>query len=138
MAQIHGIIGAAIVAALLVIMVWGVGLRVAGRLEAPRAFWGLQHYTENVLVIQAVFGVVLLVIGRRVTGIGAPWLHYVYGSLFPLIAVVAGRIAGLRRDHREYVGLTWGAFFGWGLTMRALMTACGDVMAAVPRCLLGG
>lgn len=137
MAVVHRLLGAAIVLALLVIFAWGLGLRVARRDEAPRLFWGVQHYTENILVAQVVIGLVLLLIGRRVVAQPAAWLHYLYGSLFPLIAIVAGRIAGLRREEREYVGITWGAFFAFGLTLRALMTGCGGDITTLGRCLLG-
>lgn len=137
MALVHRLLGAAIVLALLVIFVWGVGLRLARRDEAPRAFWAVQHYTENILVAQVVIGLVLLLIGRRVVGEPLVWLHYLYGSLFPLIAIVAGRIAGLRRERHEYMGLAWGAFFAFGLTLRALMTGCGGDITALGRCLVG-
>lgn len=123
---VHRYVGMAVVAALLVIGLWGIFLRLRGRPEAPVSFWGLEHYTENVLLVQAVLGIILLIDGRRVLGHLA-WLHYFYGSLFPLIAIVAGRIAGLRREDREYVGLTWGAFVAWGLTMRALMTGAPEL-----------
>ena len=59
--------------------------------------------------------------GRRVAGELA-FLHYFYGSLFPFVAIVGGRIAALRRDRHDYVGLAWGAFFALGLTSRALLT----------------
>lgn len=121
----HRWLGIAIVAALGLIAVAGLVLRMLGRNEAPRLFWGLQHYTENVLVVQVVAGLVLLFMGRRVVGGPLVWLHYLYGSLFPLIAIVGGRIAGLRREEREYVGVAWGAFFAFGLTTRALMTGLG-------------
>lgn len=119
----HRYLGVAIVVSFAVIAVAGLLLRVAGRTEAPKLFWGLQHYTENVLVLQTLIGVAMLLMGRRVVGGPLVWFHYLYGSLFPLIAVVGGRIAGLRRDEREYVGIAWGAFFAFGLTTRALMTA---------------
>jgi hypothetical protein len=121
----HRWLGIAIVAALGLIGLFGLVLRIAGRDEAPRLFWGLQHYTENVLVVQVVTGLILLFMGRRVVGGPLVWLHYLYGSLFPLIAIVGGRIAGLRREDREYVGIAWGAFFAFGLTTRALMTGLG-------------
>lgn len=121
----HRYLGIAIVAVLGCIALFGLALRLFGREEAPRLFWGLQHYTENVLVLQVLTGIVLLFMGRRVVGGPLVWLHYLYGSLFPLIAMVGGRIAGLRRDHREYVGIAWGAFFAFGLTTRALMTGLG-------------
>ena len=123
---VHRYVGMAVVAALLVIALWGLALRLMKRDEAPVAFWGLQHYTENVLILQTVLGVILLIAGRRVFGTLA-WLHYFYGSLFPLIAIVGGRIAGMRREEREYVGLTWGALIAWGLTMRALMTGAPEL-----------
>lgn len=137
MALVHRVLGTAIVLALLVLFLWGLGLRLARRDQAPRPFWAVQHYTENVLIAQVVIGVVLLLIGRRVPGEPLAWLHYLYGSLFPLIAIVAGRIAGLRREEREYMGLTWGAFFAFGLTLRALMTGCGGDVTTLVRCLTG-
>lgn len=127
MGIVHAWIGAVIVGLLLGIFLFGLGLRITGRAEAPTMFWGVQHWTENILLAQVAIGVILLVIGRRVVGDPLVWLHYLYGSLFPVIALVGGRIAGLRRDTREYVGVTWGAFFAFGLTMRALMTGCGDL-----------
>lgn len=129
MSTFHRYLGFALVTAFLVIALWGVTLRLMGRDDAPRALWGLQHYTENVLILQSVIGIVFLVIGRRVVGGDLVWLHYFYGSLFPLIALVGGRIAGMRRETREYIGLAWGAFFAFGLTTRALMTGCGGVIS---------
>ena len=67
--------------------------------------------------------------GRRVVGDDLVFLHYLYGSLFPLVAIVGGRIASMRRDTHDYVGLAWGAFFAFGLTLRALMTGCGGVLS---------
>lgn len=128
-AQLHGWLGLAIVLAFLVLSLWGVGLRVLGRDAAPTAYRAVQHWTENLLALQTLVGVVFLLIGRRVVGDDLVFLHYLYGSLFPLIAVVAGRIAGLRREHHEYVGWAWGAFFAFGLSLRALMTGCGGVLS---------
>lgn len=102
------------------IMFAGVGLRLAGREESPPALRALQHWTENTLILQIVIGVVLFVGGHRVAGEGAI-LHYLYGSLFPFIAIVGGRIAALRREQYDYVGLAWGAFFALGLTARAVL-----------------
>lgn len=135
MSTVHAWVGTAIMLTLLGLAVWGLVLRLLGRDEAPGAFWIVQHYTENVLILQVVLGIALLLIGRRVAGPALVWLHYLYGSLFPLIAIVAGRIAGLRREHRDYVGLAWGAFFAFGLTTRALMTGCGDALGSLGRCL---
>lgn len=102
------------------VMVAGLGLRLAGREESPTGLRALQHWTENMLLLQVAVGAVLFVAGRRVTGEGA-FLHYLYGSLFPFIAIVGGRIAALRRERHDYVGLAWGAFFALGLTARAVL-----------------
>lgn len=140
MSQFHRYLGTAIVVLFVVLFAWGVALRIARRDQAPAGIWALQHWTENLLVVQTVTGIVLLLLGRRVVAAHDPlvWLHYLYGSLFPLIAVVGGRIAGLRREHREYMGITWGAFFAFGLTVRALQTGCirfGEDLGALARCL---
>ena len=140
MSLFHRYLGTAIVVLFVVLFVWGLALRVLRREEAPAAMWAAQHWTENLLVVQVVTGLVLLLMGRRVTSPHDPviWLHYFYGSLFPLIAVVGGRIAGLRRESREYMGIAWGAFFALGLTLRALQTGCirfGEDLGALARCL---
>ncbi len=129
MSTFHRYLGIALVVAFLVIAVWGLVLRIMGREEAPVPYLGLQHWTENLLGVQTAIGVVFLVIGRRVVGDDLVFLHYFYGSLFPFIAIVGGRIAGLRREAHPYVGMAWGGFFAFGLATRALMTglleACG-------------
>lgn len=136
MSVFHRYLGTVIVALFVVLLVWGILLRVLRRDEAPGGMWTVQHWTENLLVVQTVAGLVLLLMGRRVVGEPLVWLHYLYGSLFPLIAVVGGRIAGLRRETREYLGITWGAFFALGLTLRALQTGCvGSSLTALARCL---
>lgn len=132
--SVHRIIGAVIIALFLLLMVWGLTLRLMGRRDTPVAFWATQHWTENILVLQTVLGLVMLLIGYRVTGRPLIWFHYLYGSLFPLIAVVGGRIAALRREEREYVGLAWGAFVASALTMRAVQTACGNTFADIAAC----
>lgn len=135
MTLLHRYLGAVIVALFAIILVAGAVLRVLRRDDTPTWLWVVQHWTENLLVAQTVLGLVLLVMGRRVIGDPLVWLHYLYGSLFPLVAVIGGRLAGLRRERREYVGLAWGAFFAFALTLRALQTACGESLAEIGRCL---
>ena len=117
---IHRIAAYGIVVALLAVLLAALGLRVAGREETPTWLRALQHWTENLLALQVVVGLVLLVLGSRVVGELA-WLHYLYGSVFPVIALVGGRIASLRRERHEYVSLGWGAFFALGLVARAVL-----------------
>lgn len=129
MTALHTWLGAGLVAALGMLALWGLAMRVARREEAPTAYWGLQHWTENFLLLQTVIGVIFLLMGRRVVGDDLVFLHYFYGSLFPLISIVGGRISSMRRDSHDYVGLAWGAFFAFGLTLRAMMTGCGGVLS---------
>lgn len=135
MTALHAWLGAGLVAAFAVLLLGGVGLRLAGRAEAPALYWGLQHWTENLLLLQTVVGVGFLLVGRRLVGDEFVWLHYLYGSLFPLVAIVGGRIAAMRREHHDYVGLAWGAFFAFGLTLRSLQIGCG--MSLAVSCLTG-
>lgn len=121
MLVVHRWVAYAVMALLLVVLLSAVGLRVAGRAESPVWLRALQHWTENTLIVQIVLGGILFVSGRRVLG-DLAFLHYFYGSLFPFIAIVGGRIAALRREEHDYVGLAWGAFFALGLTARAMLT----------------
>lgn len=135
MTVFHRYLGALIIGLFIVMMVWTLVLRIMGREQAPVGVWATQHWTENLLILQTVTGIVLLLMGYRTTATPDAWLHYLYGSLFPLVAIVAGRITGMRRENREYMGLMWGAFFALALTLRALQTACGESFAAMGRCL---
>lgn len=135
MSVVHRYLGVVIVLLFLVIMTWGVVLRVMGRRTTPTALLACQHWTENLLGVQIVLGLVMLLVGRRVTGTSSVWLHYFYGSLFPLVAVVAGRIAALRREEREYVGLVWGSFVAFALVLRSMQIACGDSLPELARCV---
>jgi multisubunit Na+/H+ antiporter MnhF subunit len=131
----HRYLGAGLIVLFAVIVLWALTLRLMRREETPDGLLAVQHWTENLLVVQTVLGIVLLVMGRRVFEQPTAWLHYFYGSLFPLIAVVGGRLASLRRERYGYVGMAWGAFFAFGLTLRALQMGCGYSMDEIARCL---
>jgi hypothetical protein len=131
----HRWLGSIIVLMFVATMVWSILLVLLRRAETPLGMRALQHWTENLLVVQTVFGVVLLLIGRRVVGPPDAWLHSLYGSLFPLIAIIGGRLAALRRESRQYIGFAWGAFFAFGLTLRAVQTACGAGLADLASCM---
>lgn len=135
MTSLHRWLGSTIVLMFIATMTWALVLVVLRRDETPMSMRALQHWTENLLVVQTVFGLVLLVIGRRVVGPPDAWLHGLYGSLFPLVAVIGGRLASLRRERRQYLGLAWGAFFAFGLTLRAVQTACGAGLAELGACM---
>ncbi len=135
MTPIHRWLGTLIVLMFVATMVWALVLVVLRRDETPVLMRGLQHWTENLLVVQTVLGVILLLLGRRVVGPPDAWLHSLYGSLFPLVAVIGGRLAALRRERRQYVGYAWGAFFAFGLTLRAVQTACDVGLGELASCM---
>jgi hypothetical protein len=135
MTSAHRWLGSAIVLMFVVTMLWSLVLVSLRRDGTPTGMRALQHWTENLLVVQTVFGVVLLMLGRRVVGPPDAWLHALYGSLFPLVAVIGGRLAALRRERRQYVGFAWGAFFAFGLTLRAVQTACGQSLGELASCM---
>lgn len=126
MASFHRWIGISLVVAFLLLSIYGGLARLFRREGLGRPFWGLLYYTETVLVIQIVVGVVMLFMGRRVPTAGLQWLHYFYGSLFPLVAVIGGRMYSLRRRDAdrdyEYVPIAFAALIAFGLTFRALTT----------------
>lgn len=127
MSLVHRYIGWSLVIGLALLAVYGLGARIIRRHDPGVPFWGLLYYTETVLLIQIVVGIILLVMGRRV-GTGFD-LHYFYGSIFPLIALIAGRIFTMRREDAEepyhYVPIAFGAFVAFGLTARSLMIGLG-------------
>ncbi len=135
MTPFHRYLGVVIVVLFVVVMGAALFLRLSGRQATPTWLWVTQHWTENLLVLQTITGIILLLLGRRAVGMPLAWLHYLYGSLFPLVAIVGGRIAGLRRESREYVGLGWGAFFAFALSFRGIQTACGERWEDLARCL---
>ncbi|MDP8927899.1 MAG: hypothetical protein M3O70_04785 [Actinomycetota bacterium] len=121
METFHFYLGASLVVAFLIISVYGVLARLFRRRGLGKLFWGVLYYSETVLVVQIVLGILLLLAGHRVGNV----LHYVYGSLFPLIALVVGRLYALRREDYDYVPIAFAAFVAFGLTTRAFMTGLG-------------
>lgn len=137
MTTFHRLLGTLLVTLFAVIFLWGLALRLLRREQAPTPLWAVQHWTENLLAVQIVVGIVMLLLGRRLVGMPGIWLHYLYGSLFPLVAVVAGRLSALRRERYDYLGLAWGSFFAFALSLRSLQTGCGESLEQIRRCLIG-
>lgn len=125
MSTVHLYIGWSLVAAFTALTLYGLVARIARRQEVGRPFWGILYYSETVLVIQIVIGLILLLLGHRV-GVGFD-RHYLYGSVFPIIALVGGRMFTMRREDAEerypYVPITFAAFLCFGLTFQAMNTA---------------
>lgn len=134
MSQIHQILGFAVVALFALGWVWGLGAWIARRGPGER-YWLWLTVAQVVAGAQAVLGVTLLLLGRRMLAPGAlgDVLHYVYGLLPILLFVFAhvvaragnARIIGIDRPVRPWVPFAWASFISFGLTSRALMTGLG-------------
>jgi hypothetical protein len=120
MANFHRIVGFVVVAGWGVLFFWGIGLFLLKR-DAGRLYWGLLAGLQVVLGVQLLAGIVLLAMGGR-----QPWLHYLYGSVFPAVVLVVCHVLTRGLEKPPYhLFFTWGAFFVLGLTARALMTGLG-------------
>ena len=120
MRALHLVAGSAIVGAFGLLTLWGLVTWIVRR-GPGRAFWWLVGFVQAAVLLQAVAGVVLLLIGGRAT-----ILHIVYGAVFP--ALVLGVAHVVARDafaHRPWAPFAVASFFCFGLTLRALMTGLG-------------
>ena len=121
MSELHRWIGFAVVGVFAVGWLFGLGLWIARR-QATDLFWRWLMLAQVVAIVQAVAGVVLLLLGRR----PSDWLHVVYG-VGPL--VILGIAHALAREDsfrtRPWVPFAFASFICFGLTLRALMTGLG-------------
>jgi len=133
---LHRIVGFVVVGVFAVGWIWGLVAWISRR-GPGGLYWRWVAVAQVVVGFQAVLGVVLLLMGRRVVTGGAlsNVLHYIYG-LLPLLLFVfahivarAGNASILGFDERRkiapWVPFAWAAFICFGLTSRALMTGLG-------------
>jgi hypothetical protein len=113
---LHVALGWAVVAAFGLLWLWGLGA-AAIRRDPGRWFWGLVAVVQVTLALEVAAGLVLLALGRR-----QDLLHYVYGSVFPILMLGVAHVLARREDRPAWVYFAWAAFFAFGLTLRALMT----------------
>jgi hypothetical protein len=135
-ADVHRVLGFVVVGVFAVGWLWGLGAWIARR-GPGEGYWIWLTVAQLVAGLQAILGIVLLVMGRSVTAEGTLGgvLHYVYGLLPILLFVMAHVIARAgnasmvgfdeRRQIRPWVPFAWAAFISFGLTSRALMTGLG-------------
>ena len=121
MRVVHEAIGYAIVGAFAVLMLWGFGAWTVKR-GPGRWYWTLLALVQVTIGIQVVAGLILLAI----YGISArPVLHYLYGSLFPIIVLVIGHVMARDMERDQWRVFAVAAFICFGLTLRALFTGLG-------------
>lgn len=128
MPEVHKYVGFAVVSIFAVGWVWGLATWIMRRKDPGAGFWVWLSVAQVVAGIQAVLGVILLVLGYRPD----VWLHYVYG--FGPLVVLAAAHWQAREGQRQKEGVNpfppwvWfsgAAFICFGLTLRALMTGLG-------------
>jgi hypothetical protein len=116
----HLWIGYSIVGGFALLALWG-GAAALIRRGAGRAFWWLLTFVQVAVLVQVFSGAVLLVAGGR-----RPFLHYLYGAVFP--ALVLGAAHWLAREalqDRPWIPFAVAGFVAFGLTLRALTTGLG-------------
>jgi hypothetical protein len=134
--DLHRYIGFAVVGVFAIGWLWGLAAWIARR-GPGAAYWVWLPIAQVVAGLQAVFGIVLLILGRSVEAGGTlgGLLHYIYGLLPLLLFVVAHVIAragnasmlGFSEERlvAPWVPFAWASFICFGLTLRALMTGLG-------------
>jgi hypothetical protein len=136
MPEIHKYVGFFVVGVFALGWVWGLGAWIFKRGPGP-GYWIWLTVAQVVAGLQAILGIILLVLGYRVDAEGTLGgvLHYVYGLLPLLLFVFAHVVARAgnasmvgfdeRAPIRPWVPFAWAAFICFGLTSRALMTGLG-------------
>ena len=120
MRVLHLVAGSAIVGAFGLVTLWGLVTWIVRR-GPGQAFWWVIGFVQGAVLLQALVGVILLLIGGRAT-----ILHIVYGAVFPaLVLGVAHVLAREAFAHRPWAPFAMASFFCFGLTLRALMTGLG-------------
>jgi hypothetical protein len=119
--RVHEFIGFIVVALFAVGWLWGLVIWIAKR-RAGDWFWRWLAAVQVVAVVQALIGVLLLVLGYR----PETWLHYVYG-FGPLVLLAIAHAFAREEPFRAqpWVPFAWAAFFCFGLALRALTTGLG-------------
>jgi hypothetical protein len=119
--ELHRYVGFLVVGIFSIGWVFGLVLWISKR-EAETWFWRWLVAAQVLAVLQAVAGIVLLLLGRRPT----TWLHLVYG-LGPLVILAIAHV--LARDdnfrRRPWVPFALASFICFGLSLRALTTGLG-------------
>lgn len=121
MSVLHEVIGYAIVAGFGFFMLWGFGAWIFKREPGPW-FWRLLAILQVTIAIQVVAGAILL----GIHGFDArPKLHYLYGSVLPIIVLVIGHVMARELERDQWKVFAVAGFICFGLTLRALMTGLG-------------
>jgi hypothetical protein len=127
MSDIHAFVGFVVVGIFAIGWIWGLGAWIAKRGPGDPYWWWLTA-AQVVAGLQAVLGIVLLLMGRR----PGTWLHLVYG-FGPLLVLGIAHVVAREGQKvkpgvepmKPWVPFAWAAFICFGLTLRGLMTGLG-------------
>ncbi len=122
MPEVHKYIGEVVVGLFTLFWVWAAIARMLRKPDPGTWYWRLMAACQVVAGVQALGGIVLLIMGLRPTS----WLHYVYG-FGPIVALVLAQLYA-RRDpdaNYPYMPFLFAGFVAFGLSLRALMTGLG-------------
>lgn len=128
MSEVHKYVGFAVVGLFSIGWLWGLLTWALRRADPGRGFWGWLVVVQVVAGLQAVIGIVLLLVGRR----PPTWLHLVYG-FGPLVVLLIGHLMARDLQHarpgerpmQPWKVFSLAAFVCFGLTLRGLMTGLG-------------
>ncbi len=135
LAALHGyVLGFAVIGAWAVILLWSTALWLLKVEETP-TFWRAVSVAQILLVVQLLFGLVLIVvwlIGRgNPPGVrsGGGWvngtLHILYGIAFPVIVLLVGHRTAREGRFNAHAVFALVALVIFGLTARAWQVGAG-------------
>lgn len=121
MSDLHRYAGYLVVGIFAIGWLFGLVLWIARR-QAGSWFWRWLVAAQVVAIVQALIGLVLVVMGRDVT----TWLHYVYG-FGPIVFFAIGHLLAREEPFaaRPWIPFSLAAFIAFGLSLRALTTGLG-------------
>jgi len=119
--ELHRYVGYLVVGTFSIGWLFGIVLWVTRR-PAGDWFWRWLVAAQVLAVAQALVGIVLLLMGRRVTD----WLHLVYG-FGPIAILAVGHLLAREEPFhsRPWIPFALASFICFGLSLRALMTGLG-------------
>ncbi|MBI2939702.1 MAG: hypothetical protein HYY04_04625 [Chloroflexi bacterium] len=112
----HATISRMILLITLVVAVWALATAIGRRSLSP-AFWSAFVVAEAILGVQAIIGILLLLLGRQ----PRDWLHLAYGLIAAAALPFANSYAA-RSPARAALILGLTALFTFGLGVRAITT----------------
>ena len=121
MPKVHETIGFFVLAVFTVGWVWGVGALILRRDPGER-FWTWLTVAQVVAGVQALVGIILLLLGYR----PETSLHLVYG-FGPLVIFAIGHLLAREEAFRTkpWAPFALASFISFGLSLRALTTGLG-------------